>query len=1644
MALVAAFLGPLSVLTASNAAAASSQDWPMFLHDVARSAATTDSTLSTSNAPLLKLNWTSLTGGPVVTGASIVGSTAYVGSWDGNEYALNTATGAVLWKTNLGLTSDANCNPATLGITSSAAVVNGVVYVGGGGPYWYALNASTGAVLWSVYTGDNSAAGAHYNWSSPLISNGFAYVGIASNCDNPLVQGQLLKVDLTAQQIVATYNLVPNGEVGGGIWTSPTLDTATNTVFVSTGTLNDYTQTQSQAIVALNATTLQYQSSWQLPFEAAVTDSDWGTTPTLTTDSSGDQLLSVANKNGILYTFNRNNLAAGPIWQHQVAIGGTCPTCGQGTISSGLFANGVLYFAGGNTVVNGHGSGGSVTAFDPGTGNVLWTRQTDQPIIGSPAYVNGMIAEVEGSTFEVLDASSGALLYSYVLKAASYSAVSVAYGRFYVGALDGNLYAFGLGTATTPKPDPNCPAGFTCQDIHSPSIAGSEQTSGGVLTVTAAGSDIKGTGDQFRLISKPVSGNSQLSAQLVAETAPSGQTQQAGLMMRQSNDPSSPFYAVLSYPNDSPSDLQILYRSPWKQNVVKLAVKSPVSTPMWLMIQRSGNLFTAATSSDGVNYTVIPGSTADLDLPTTTLQGLAVDSGSSSNTGTASFSNISVGSPISTTLAPPATTDPCPSPWTCADIGNPSPPGDTTASGSSLTLTGTGTGFGGPSDSTHYVYQSVSGNQTLNAQVATQSGAAAKAQDGLMMRASTAPTAPMYSVFLNPGGSATIQWRVFDGVKSTRTIPLTSTTSPAYLEIVRYQDTRFNPPVTFFGTLTSPDGVSWSPVLGSTVAIDMGSGSYLVGFAATSGTSGSTAPGVFNNVTIGTPSASPPGICPTGFTCSDVGTGMQPGNQIYLNGTWTMQASGNVQGVYDNFRFAYENFPNDPANSSNGDGTISARVVSETGGGPSMHAGVMIRAGTDPQAAYYGVFVTPQGVDVQWRGTQTGQTTQVSAAVAPGPLWLLASRYTDTVHGVVYYSAYTSTDGVNFTYVPDSEVALNLPGPLVGGIAADANGTGISSVTTFDNVAELGGSQPPPNTCPSPWSCADIGGALPQGLDNLSSAGTWSEVAGGGDIWGTADSFHFVSQSLTGDGTVSAQVTSQQNTSPWAKAGVMLRATTDPGSPYYAAFATPGNGVAVQWRSTQGGSSSQVITPGTVPLYLRVARYTTTGSSAQTYFTAYTSPDGVNWTAVPGSTQVLSLPQPLLAGFALTSHAQGTGGAVTLNSVSVTSGEVTAPGVCPSTWSCTDVGGPLPPGQDNLSSSGTWNEVAGGGDIWGTADSFHFVSQPLAADGTVTAHVTSQQNTSAWAKAGPMVRASTDPGSPYYGVFVTPGNGIAVQWRSTQGGSSSQLSTSGTVPAYLMIGRYTSSGSTYYTAYTSPDGNTWTAVAGSTVAIAMTGQILAGFAITSHNQGTGETVTIDTVASTSGELPPPGFTCPSGWSCSDIGAPAPAGGQSLSGSTWTVQGGGSDIYGTTDAFHFVDQSLNADGSISARVASQSASSAWAKAGLMMRATTDPGSPYYAVFVTPSNGIVVQWRSSQGAATNQVAITGSAPVYLQVTRSGTTFSAATSSDGVVWTPVAGAAVSLTNLSGALLRGFAVTSHSNGKLGTAVFDTLTTTP
>jgi hypothetical protein len=377
----------------------------------------------------------------------------------------------------------------------------------------------------------------------------------------------------------------------------------------------------------------------------------------------------------------------------------------------------------------------------------------------------------------------------------------------------------------------------------------------------------------------------------------------------------------------------------------------------------------------------------------------------------------------------------------------------------------------------------------------------------------------------------------------------------------------------------------------------------------------------------------------------------------------------------------------------------------------------------------------------------------------------------------------------------------------------------------------------------SGWSSGDIGNATPAGGQVLDpGSGTWTIQGGGAGLGGSADAFHFLWKTLPSGGGVGARITSQSPAGPSAETGVMLRAATDPGAPYYAAFVAPGGGVTVQDRATQGGATSTVTTTsGTAPAYLWV-------SDAGNTLTAYGSTDGYVWAPIAGSAATINLGTSVLAGLAVTSGSSAALGTATADSavVSATPPAPAPPVPCPTPWTCADIGVPAPAGNQSFDpSTGTWTINAGGADITGTSDQFRYVWQTLSGDGSVVAHVASQANTSTGAKAGPMFRAGTDPGAPEYSVLVSPGQGIKVQVRKTQGGNTSKLANpTGTVPAYLKITR---SGSTF-TAYTSADGVTWTLIPGSTATLTLGSSLLAGLAVTSHHSGTLGTVTMDTIA----------------------------------------------------------------------------------------------------------------------------------------------------------------------------------------------------
>src|SRR5207237_326743 len=107
-----------------------------------------------------------------------------------------------------------------------------------------------------------------------------------------------------------------------------------------------------------------------------------------------------------------------------------------------------------------------------------------------------------------------------------------------------------------------------------------------------------------------------------------------------------------------------------------------------------------------------------------------------------------------------------------------------------------------------------------------------------------------------------------------------------------------------------------------------------------------------------------------------------------------------------------------------------------------------------------------------------------------------------------------------------------------------------------------------------------------------------------------------------------------------------------------------------------------------------------------------------------------------------------------------------------------------------------------------TADSFNYVSQSTSGDLTIVARVAAQQNSSSWAKSGVMIRESTAANAAYVGLYVTPSNGVSMQFRGATGIGAVDLARQAgpTAPYWVKLVR---SGNTF-AGFSSADGSTWT------------------------------------------------------------------------------------------------------------------------------------------------------------------------------------------------------------------------------------------
>ena len=155
------------------------------------------------------------------------------------------------------------------------------------------------------------------------------------------------------------------------------------------------------------------------------------------------------------------------------------------------------------------------------------------------------------------------------------------------------------------------------------------------------------------------------------------------------------------------------------------------------------------------------------------------------------------------------------------------------------------------------------------------------------------------------------------------------------------------------------------------------------------------------------------------------------------------------------------------------------------------------------------------------------------------------------------------------------------------------------------------------------------------------NAGARPTVATGPGGEAVTDDFYFVHQPLDGNGSITVQVTSLHTelplpdgstphiAVPWAKAGIIIKASTKPGSAYAAVMATAGHGVRMQYDYTHDTAGLPGAVSAASPRWLRLTR------SGDT-ITGYDSTNGIHWDKI-GTVSLAGLPSTVQAGFFATS-----------------------------------------------------------------------------------------------------------------------------------------------------------------------------------------------------------------------------------------------------------------------------------------------------------------------------------------------------------------------------------------------------------------------
>ena len=450
--------------------------------------------LAPGQVPRLKLKWAFGFPGDVSLNSqpSIAGGRVYVGSQGAKVYSLSAATGCIHWWF---ATAAPVRSAVSVGRIETESGPRFAAFFGDSIAVVYAVDASTGALLWKTKVEDHLAARIT---GSPAFYHGRLYVPVASIEEGSAIQakyeccsfrGSVVALDgATGKQIWKSYTIAEParptknnksgtqlwGPSGAPIWTAPTIDTKRNVLYVTTGdNYSDPSTATSDAFLAMDLDTGKivwsrqttsndaYTVACRLPDTTNCPDSngpdfDFGSSPILVTLPNGRRALIAGQKSGIVHAIDpdRNGQI---LWQTRIGKGGIHGGIQWGSAADQSSVYVALSDAGIITIPSTVGTeanpqaGGGMFALSLGKGERIWSPP---PVCGerkrcSPAQ-SAAVSAIPGVAFSgsvdghlrAYSAKDGTIIWDYDT-AREFTTVNGVSGRG--GSMDGPGPAIGGG-----------------------------------------------------------------------------------------------------------------------------------------------------------------------------------------------------------------------------------------------------------------------------------------------------------------------------------------------------------------------------------------------------------------------------------------------------------------------------------------------------------------------------------------------------------------------------------------------------------------------------------------------------------------------------------------------------------------------------------------------------------------------------------------------------------------------------------------------------------------------------------------------------------------------------------------------------------------------------------------------------------------------------------------------------------------------------------------------------------------------------------------------------------------------------------------------------------------------------------------------